>query len=87
MYTNDTPTALGVKTKKVTSSIPGWPPHSNPTMITASTPACSAFLAKRTAGTLWKSWTNLQMYTSYTDGKVKMFTLDTKQGLYAHYRF
>ena len=39
-----------------TMSRPGWPPHSAPTMETASTPTASALRAKRTEGTLWSTW-------------------------------
>ncbi len=35
------------------SSLPGWPAHSNPSMLTASAPIDWAFTACRTATALW----------------------------------
>ena len=42
---------IGISTIVVVSSRPLWPPASNPSATTASTPACSAFLANFTLDT------------------------------------
>ena len=45
--------ADGMRTSPGTSSSPGWPAHSNPSIDTASTPSCSALTACRTEVHLW----------------------------------
>ena len=49
--------AAGMRTRPGTSSSPGWPAHSNPSMLTASTPIRSAFSACRTEVALWMTVT------------------------------
>jgi hypothetical protein len=46
-------TVSGISTSEVTSSSPGWPAHSQPSMLTMSQPIDCALRAKRTAVHLW----------------------------------
>ena len=46
-------TARGISTSPATSSSPGWPAHSKPSMLTMSTPLRSADSAWRTVVHLW----------------------------------
>ena len=49
-------TTLGIKHNVVVSSLPLWPPASNPSTTIASTPAYSAFCANLTLDTTWTTF-------------------------------